>query len=108
MGMKIEQFNDIVSDLFQACLGILAVKKEFYASDYDRLSQFKELAGLTGRDPKEVLTGIMAKHTHSIYLLAGRGDIQMEVWKEKIIDHINYLALLYALIWDEQDNTKGV
>jgi hypothetical protein len=107
--MLVDRFDDITSDLFHRCLLVLTAKKEHYAKDYDRLCQFKELVGLIGKDPKDVLAGMMAKHTHSIYLLAGGTPASPDVWREKITDHINYLALLWALVvdeMDESDNTK--
>lgn len=41
----------------------------------------------------------MAKHTVSVYDMAESGQLYpIELWQEKITDHINYLFLLNAIV----------
>ena len=53
----------------------------------------------------------MSKHTVSVYDLIkaeNRGeDVSLELWDEKIGDHINYLFLLWAAVV-ENKNTEAV
>ena len=49
---------------------------------------------------------MMAKHTVSIYDMCNSGQkYPIELWNEKITDHINYLLLLRAIIEDEIEDS---
>lgn len=46
----------------------------------------------------------MAKHTVSIYDMSRANEaFPLELWDEKITDHINYLILLRALLVEEDE-----
>jgi len=99
--MKTEQFNQIVEEQLKRCTDILIVKAREYATD-DRLHNFKVAAELENCTPRQALAGMMAKHTVSIYDMCNSGEkYPIELWNEKITDHINYLLLLRAIIEDE-------
>ena len=62
---------------------------------------------LQGTNPVSALSGMMCKHTVSIYDLIngykmGRA-IEPNLWDEKIIDNINYLILLRAVLREERE-----
>ena len=83
-----------------------------YATDDDRLHNFKNAAGMMSCDPKEALAGMMAKHTISVYdMCRSCKDYPIELWNEKITDHINYLLLLKAIVeedhWHETLGNEG-
>ena len=103
--MNTEQFNSIVSDTLSKCQDTLCKKAKEYATA-DRLHNFNIAAGLENTTPIGALAGMMAKHTVSVYDLIQRHEkdetIPMELWREKIGDHINYLLLLTAVIEGEQ------
>lgn len=49
---------------------------------------------------------MMAKHTVSIYDMCNSGlKYPIELWNEKITDHINYLLLLRAIIEEEIEDS---
>lgn len=101
--MNTEKFVEVVKDQYLRCCDVLIGKSEEYASDSERLHNFIAAGGMMGCDPKEALAGMMAKHTISIYDMCRSGAIYpMDLWLEKITDHINYLFLLRAVIEDEQ------
>lgn len=101
--MTTERFNDVIELQMKRCTDILCKKAEEYATS-DRLHNFKNAAGMQSCDPKEALAGMMAKHTISIYDMCRSGRIfPMELWDEKITDHINYLLLLKALVVEDLD-----
>lgn len=109
--MNNEQFKDVVTEQFKQCFNTLAVKKQEYNQDTDdRLDQFKKIAAFRGKSPFDVLSGMMIKHTSSIYdcidIVSAGGYVSPEMWEEKITDHIDYLLLLKALILDEEANQK--
>lgn len=102
--MTSKEFESVFDSTIKRSHDVLIEKAKQYAVkdiSEDRLRQFKVLAELEGKNSKEVLTSLMAKHTLSIFDLA-RTSASLEMWQEKITDHINYLILLEALIWEEK------
>lgn len=99
--MTSETFNQLIVERIDQCTNVLIKKAEEYATE-DRMHNFKVAAEMQGCTPVKALAGMMAKHTVSIYDLVNdveKGkDIPLELWDEKIGDHINYLLLLHALL----------
>ena len=104
--MKTEKFNTVLDNTVSRCIQTLGVKADEYATE-DRLHNFKVAAELQKCTPITALTGMMAKHTVSVYDLIQRHEqgvaVPIEMWDEKIGDSINYLLLLSALIQEELD-----
>lgn len=100
--MNTEDFNTSVEAQVKRCTDILVEKADEYASDTDRLHNFKVAANLQGITVKEALSGMMAKHSTSVYdMMASGKNYTLEMWNEKIGDHINYLLLLRAIVDEE-------
>lgn len=102
--MRDKLFNEIVEAQIDICLGTLINKAEEYAPGADRLHNFRVAATISGDPMKKVLAGMMVKHTTSIYDMC-HDDVtgySEEKWNEKITDHINYLLLLRAVIFEEE------
>lgn len=102
--MKNDQFNNIVTAQLTQVEKTLIKKGAEYATDSDRLHNFKQAAGLQKLTPRDALGGMMIKHTVSVYDMIGdaTGVHSMEKWDEKITDHITYLVLLKAVIEEEE------
>lgn len=101
--MKTDQFNTIIENQQKRCMDVLVNKAKEYATE-DRLHNFKVAAGLQMTTPINALAGILSKHTVSIYDMCRSGQrYSMEMWDEKITDHINYLLLLKALTVEEAE-----
>lgn len=102
--MQTEEFNDYLAEMQKRTVAVLAAKAKEYATD-DRLHNFKAAANLQRTDPISALGGMMVKHTVSLYDLihdqAAGSEIPLELWQEKITDHINYCFLLWALVNEE-------
>ena len=110
--MNSEWFEKVIKKQIKSCEDVLIGKAKEYATDDDRLHNFKNAAGMMSCDPKEALAGMMAKHTISIYDMCRSGkDYPIELWNEKITDHINYLLLLKAIVeedhWHETLGNEG-
>lgn len=110
--MNSEWFEKVVKEQIKTCEDVLIGKAKEYATDDDRLHNFKNAAGMMSCDPKEALAGMMAKHTISVYDMCRSGkDYPIELWNEKITDHINYLLLLKAVVeedhWHETLGNEG-
>lgn len=102
--MNAERFDQVLNEQIKRVIDILGSKADEYASDKDRLHNFKASGMLQHISPIEALRGKMAKHTISIYDMIGSGVVYpIEQWDEKITDHINYLILLRALLIEEEE-----
>lgn len=100
--MNTEQFNHIIDVQIKQCTDILKLKAVEYATE-DRLHNFKVAAGLQQIPTKQALSGMMSKHTVSIYDMCGSPEsFDMALWDEKITDSINYLLLLKAVVLEEK------
>lgn len=96
------KFDDVVNAQLDRCKSIMIDKAKEYAQDTDRLHNFHAAAGMMGCGTKEALAGMMAKHTISVYDMCRSGEkYPVELWDEKITDHINYLLLLRAAVEEE-------
>lgn len=97
--MTSEIFNQHLEYMQKVTVAPLIAKAAEYATDGDRLHNFKVAAAVQGITPAEALAGMMAKHTVSVYDMIGTGETYpMELWEEKIKDSINYLFLLWAMV----------
>lgn len=99
--MNQTDFNDIFEKTVSQCRNVLCSKAKEYATE-DRLHNFKQAAHIQKTTPVKALGGMMAKHTVSVYDMIESGEsYPAALWNEKIIDSINYLLLLRALVQDE-------
>lgn len=100
--MNIKEFEDVITNQIGRSSSMLNIKGKEYATE-DRLHQFRKASHLRNTSMKDVLAGMMIKHTTSIYDMCNSQNIYSEeVWNEKITDHINYLLLLRAVVEEEE------
>lgn len=100
--MQRSQFDTLLAVQIRAIESTLGNKRTEYARDEDVLENFRSAAHMQNATLREALGGMMAKHTASLYKLISEWDCApMEVWSEKITDHINYLILLRAIVTEE-------
>jgi len=106
--MDSKTFRRVVTDQTQRSLDMLHSKNSQYNPNEDKLRTFKAAAALHNQTPREALSGMMAKHTVSVYELCHAETLaDLDVWNEKITDHINYLILLRAVVEEEgRENEK--
>jgi hypothetical protein len=78
---------------------LLASKATEYATDADRLHNFKTAAVEFGGTPEEACKGYMLKHWMSVRdLIVGERPVTRELLDDKIGDVVNYMILLEALL----------
>ena len=98
--MTATEFERIFEEQVERSRIVLVNKASEYATE-DRLHNFKVAAALEGKTPEQALAGMMAKHTVSVYDMAESGlAYPIDLWQEKITDHINYLFLLNAIVME--------
>lgn len=104
--MKHEEFLQILQRRIDLCRKTLAAKSKEYASEDDKLYNFKRGAAVLNKNQIEVLVGYMTKHLISVMDTARMATVgihpSVEVVDEKIGDLINYLILLEATITEER------
>lgn len=101
--MRGEEFNKVVEETLTYARELLIKKNGAYNTSADRLQSFKTASSVLDTTPIKALGGMMSKHTISIYDLIGAEEVApLDIWIEKISDHINYLVLLKALVVESQ------
>lgn len=104
--MTSDVFNHELNVQLQRSVDILCKKAAEYATD-DRLHNFKIAAALEQITPIQALAGMMSKHTVSVYdMCMSSQDYPIELWEEKITDHINYLLLLNAMVRERKNDVR--
>jgi len=100
--MKNNEFNKIVNKRIDLIQTVLVDKAAEYASDGDRLANFKDGAAITGLTPELTLWAYMAKHLASVKKIIDEVEDDklpsIELLEEKVGDSINYFILLEAVI----------
>lgn len=97
--MNTEQFELLFENQVQKCRDVLVNKAKEYASDGDRMHNFKIAARFNGRTPEQELWSFLTKHLVSLTDMVQSGDYYPpEAWDEKLGDALNYLFLLRALL----------
>lgn len=103
--MTAEKFNEIFEETIEKSRKVLGAKKAEYTPELDRLSNFKTAADLIHTTPEKALGGMLVKHIVSVFDYIDRqtqGEkFTMDQWDEKIIDVINYMILLRALLSEQ-------
>lgn len=113
--MKPEKFDRLLKEIQYRTTDVLASKSAEYASDSDKLHNFKRAGAMEQCTPEKALVGMWTKHIISVLDIVDRIEKENQkigliyklnpvYWlskkhlEEKITDSINYLILLEALI----------
>lgn len=109
--MTKEQFDSIVATRCSSITKVLVEKAKEYASEEDRLHNFKYAGKRLNCSPERALVGMKEKHSVSVMDMIrdienGTFKRDMAYINEKIGDEINYLILLEALLKERVSNDK--
>jgi hypothetical protein len=114
--MNNQEFNRLVKNQCESINKVLSAKAGEYASDTDRLHNFKSAARKLDTTPQVALNGMDMKHYVSIQdmILNGLPATLLNIKSlpekraacikyidEKIGDHINYMILLKAILMEQ-------
>lgn len=98
--MNSKQFDEIMNALVSDSTNILSSAEKEYATDEDRLSNFKSIPGV---DPELVCFVYLCKHIDGIRnYVTGRARTQRDSIRGRISDAMNYLILLNAIIVEKE------
>jgi hypothetical protein len=105
-----KEVSNSIRAIWTKCFDVLDKKGKHYAGgDKDRLLNFKVGAEIfasgyrqLNMTPKRILWGYMLKHITSLcYMCHTKDSPSRADWDEKIVDTINYLLLLSAIVDEE-------
>ena len=121
--MNVKKFNEMLEERIKKTRAILDSKNKEYASDIDKLHNFKRAGAMENCSPEKALIGMWAKHIISILDMMDELNTKcgtransfpslnpneyIDTIEEKIGDAINYLILLEALIKERKRNVFG-
>lgn len=95
-------FEEHLEEVLSKIRDILLSKNGAYNANEEKLGTFISAAKLKGETPAQALWGMQVKHLVSVNSMIGSGEYYpLDLWDEKIIDVINYMILLRAIIVDE-------
>lgn len=106
--MTNKEFNELLEQRISSIKETLGVKAREYASEDDRLHNFKHAAFINLMTPPEALWGMATKHLVSVIdLIEHRQPLSVEAVNEKVGDLINYLILLEAVFKEKLNEEKS-
>lgn len=99
-GVEFEALFDAVTDDLR---NTLFSKAKEYASDGDRMHNFKRAGAMNQETPEQALWGMNTKHIVSLMdMIDSEKSYPEAVWREKLVDYLNYGILLWALAIDTE------
>ena len=110
--MRRSDFDHLIeSDLMSYLRGLRDYKENEYAADTDTLLNFHRMGPFLGLTPSQYCMVLVGKHMQGIahqvmrgkWLWAYRTEDGGEGLKQRIVDAINYLMLLFALLHEEHE-----
>lgn len=105
--MNFERFEQLLDELESSSTTTLKYKNSNYASDVDRLHNFKAGADIMGSTSAEACWGYLTKHLVALRDKVKRNDFSdREDFLEKCQDTINYIRFLWC-IGNEENDKKG-
>lgn len=106
--MNISKYHELREDLIADAFEVSNKKGQDYTQkSQDALKNFKTVAERTGLTAKQVLGVYMMKHQDAIAsFIEHDGQLESEPIKERIIDNINYLTLLWGLIVEDEQRER--
>lgn len=99
----------MIENVLNSARDLLISKNEQYGNE-DKFHNFNAAAALAGTTPEMALRGMLAKHIVSVWDLIEKHEqglpVTPETWDEKILDVINYMVILRAMIRVRQDDER--
>lgn len=116
--MEMDEFKKVITEFVEKnCYKLMFGEKNIeYSRGGDKLHNFKKAGRRRGKSPEEALSGMLEKHLTSIddmiqdleFAFQEKLDYQvnLNMWKEKLRDTINYYLLLWALLVEREKKEK--
>jgi hypothetical protein len=101
--MKEERFYELAGKMWVECMEIMRSKGQAYSGKEDKLGNFKRVAKKLGLSPKQVWYVYFAKHLDALSSYLKGEYVDSEPIKGRLQDLINYVLLLWGLIYEEAE-----
>ena len=105
--MNLKERQKLITTLFDECLKTLVGKGNAYSGNIDANSNFKRNGERLGLTKYQILSVYMNKHLDGINNAIKANpefpDEKTEGMKGRILDAINYLAILHTLIKEDEN-----
>lgn len=99
--MNPDEFEALFDDVVGIMRSTLIDKAREYATDGDRMHNFKRAGAMNQETPEQALWGMNTKHIVSIMdMIDSEKVYPLAVWEEKLKDYLNYGVLLWACAID--------
>lgn len=95
--------NDQLAEIFSDAIRILADKNADYSSSADRIRNFRKTAEKTGVSMEKVWLVYFSKGMDAIERYCRDGELSSEKIRERILDAMNYMALLWLIANDPKE-----
>lgn len=100
--MTVSEFSKFISEeILSECYKIMESKGISYSGLEDKLGNFKRISKLTNVNPEKVLFVYLMKHIDAISSYIREEYKDSEHIKGRILDVINYMFLLSALLKEQ-------
>jgi hypothetical protein len=97
--MNNDKFEEVVNKQLKICKNILLERAGVYSTEKDRLSNFKQIAGMRKITPEEACISLVSKHIVALSDFSKNpSKVPYSQFEEKITDTINYMLLLKAIV----------
>jgi hypothetical protein len=104
-------------EFFRQCISVMNTKGAEYSGSDDKFANFKRLAAMQGLPIESIWLTYCTKHFDSIVSFVkkrnqGKGVVEIEAGlsepiEGRILDMINYLAILRGIIVEEREGERG-
>ena len=106
--MKEKDFYKLVDDRYAKCMEIMKSKGTAYSGLDDKLGNFKRVAKNLAMTPEQVWYVYFAKHVDALSAFLRGEYLDSEPIQGRIMDLINYLFLLNAILIEQGDEGEAV
>ena len=104
--MDWEHFNNMVDAIWITGKLVLNDKGHSYAHSGNPFANFERLSNILGTDRKKILLVYLFKHIDAITAYINGQYMDTEPVQGRIVDAINYLTILYAMIEEENKENE--
>lgn len=102
--MNSEQFETLLAELNDTSTQTLTTKNDKYATNEDRLHNFRSGASIAGGTPAQACWGYLTKHLVALRDMVEKDDFSdRDDFREKCQDSINYIRFLWCIGNDKND-----
>lgn len=100
--MTTQQFIKTIEDFYARGVELIKIKNADYATGHDPFQNFRSASVAGIEPPRAILLRVLDKLARISNLLGKEAQVKDERIEDTLLDAVNYLAILYALLSDEK------